>query len=131
MHHAAPQPAPHRELLPNGRLHEPGVPEADARTATLCHVFVALGGLSGFMFIATVVLWLSGRNQSGFIDDHGREACNFAISMTLWSIILAISVIGLPFAWIPWVFMIIMAIRSATIASNREYVRYPMTLRIL
>ncbi|MDP7029636.1 MAG: DUF4870 domain-containing protein [Phycisphaerales bacterium] len=131
MPHAAPQPAPHRHLLPNGRLHEPGVPEADARTASLCHVFVALGAMSGFMFIATVVLWLSGRANSPFIDDHGREACNFAISMTLWSIVLAVSIVGLAFAWIPWLFMIIMAIRSAVLASKREYVRYPMTLRIL
>ncbi len=128
---AAPQPTPHRQVLPNGRLHEAGVPDTDVRTASLCHAFVAAGALSGLLFVVTLVLWLNGRSHSAFIDDHGREACNFAISMTLWSVILAVSVIGLAFAWVPWLFMIIMAIRSATIASKREYVRYPMTIRIL
>ena len=38
------QQVPFRQVLPHGRLHEPGVPEADVRLASLCHVFIALGG---------------------------------------------------------------------------------------
>ncbi len=125
------QQVPFRQVLPHGRLHEPGVPEADVRLASLCHVFIALGGASGVLFIVAPILWLSGRSRSAFVDDHGREACNFAISMTLWSLLLMLSVVGIVLAWIPWVLMIVLSIRSAVIATNREYVRYPMTLRFL
>jgi uncharacterized Tic20 family protein len=122
---------PFRHVLPNGRLQEPGVSEADTRTATLCHVFVTLGALSGVLLIVVPILWLSGSSRSAFIDDHGREACNFTLSMLLFSLLLAISVVGLALLWVPWLLMIVLSIRSATIASNREYVRYPMTIRIL
>jgi len=45
--------------------------------------------------------------------------------------LLMLSVVGIVLAWIPWVLMIVLSIRSAVIATNREYVRYPMTLRFL
>jgi hypothetical protein len=51
--------------------------------------------------------------------------------MLIWMALLAATVVGIAFLWIPWVFMVFMAIRSAVIASHREFIRYPMTLRIL
>ena len=125
------QQVPFRQVLPNGRLQEPGVPEADVRLALFCHVFIALGALSGLLLLVTPILWLSERSRGAFVDDHGREACNFAITMMLWSLLLVLSVVGIPFAWIPWVLMIVLSIRSAIIATHHEYVRYPMTLRFL
>jgi hypothetical protein len=124
-------PAPFRHVLPSGRLQEPSAPESDVRTAVLCHAFLAAGALSGVLFIVTPILWLTGKEHSGFVDDHGREACNFGISMVIWSTLLAITIIGIAAIWIVWLFLIFMAIRSAVIASNREFVRYPMTIRFL
>jgi len=89
------------------------------------------GALSGVLFIVTPILWLTGKRDSGFVDDHGREACNFAISMLIWSTLLAVTIVGIAVLWVPWVFLIFMAIRSAVIASQREFVRYPMTIRFL
>jgi hypothetical protein len=129
MPHAHAQPVPFRQVRPNGRLHEPSVPDADMRNAVLCHVFVALGAVSGILFLVPLVLWLSSKDQSGFVDDHGREACNFILSMMLWGFILTITVIGISLLWIPWILTVVLSIRSAVIASNREYVRYPMTIR--
>ena len=131
MQHAPAQSAPFRQVRPNGRLHEPSVPVADMRTAVLCHVFVAIGAMSGVLFLVPLILWLTNKDRSGFIDDHGREACNFMLSMLMWSVLLAITGIGLVLLWIPWVLLVAMPIRSAVIASNREYVRYPMTLRFV
>ncbi len=131
MPHAPAQSVPFRQVRPNGRLHEPSVPDADIRNAVLGHVFVALGALSGVLLVVPLVLWLSGKNQSGFVDDHGREACNFILSMMLWSFILTITFVGIVLLWIPWVLTVVLSIRSAVIASNREYVRYPMTIRFL
>jgi len=125
------QSVPFRQVRPNGRLHEPSLSEGDMRTGMLCHVFVAVGAVSVVLFLVPLILWLTNRDRCGFIDDHGREACNFMLSMALWSFLLAITGIGLMLLWIPWILLIIMSIRSAVIASNREYVRYPMTIRFL
>lgn len=125
------EPPPYRQVLDNGRLHEPSVTQGDARTAMLCHLFVGLGIFGGILLIVPPILWLTGRDRSGFIDDHGREACNFAISMLLLSVILFISIIGTFLSWIPLALMLGFSIRAAFVASHREYYRYPMTLRIL
>ncbi len=124
-------PTPFRHVLPNGRLQEPSTPESAVRNAVLCHVFLAAGAFSGILFVVVPILWLTGKQESGYLDDHGREACNFGISMLIWMALLAATVVGIAFLWIPWVFMVFMAIRSAVIASHREFIRYPMTLRIL
>jgi len=122
---------PYRQMRANGRLHEPGVQKGDAQTAVLCHLFVAMGVFGGVLLIVPPILWLTSRDRSSFVDDHGREACNFTLSMLLWSVILFVSVIGTIISWMPLAIMVIWGIRSAVIASHREYVRYPMTLRIL
>ncbi len=131
MPHAPAQPVPFRQVRTNGRLHEPSVSEGDMRNAVLCHVFVALGALSGVLLLVPLVLWLTGKDDSGFLDDHGREACNFILSMMLWGFILTITIVGMALLWIPWILTIVLSVRSAVIASHREYVRYPMTVRFL
>jgi uncharacterized Tic20 family protein len=125
------QPVPFRQVRPNGRLHEPSVSDSDMRMTVLCHVFVSLSGFTGLLFLVSVVLWLEGKKRSAFIDDHGREACNFMLSMLLWGFLLAITGIGVLLLWVPLVLVIVLPIQSAIIASNREYVRYPMTIRFL
>jgi len=97
----------------------------------LIHVFLALGCFTGVLLLVTPVLWLTNKDRSSFIDDHGREACNFGLSMLLWTSLLILSVIGIPFAFMTTVLMVFLAIRSAIFATRREYVRYPLTIRIL
>jgi len=101
--------------------------------------FIHLSGLAGYVVptasvVAPLVLWLIKRNQSPFVDDHGREALNFQISMVLWmlvSVLLAMVCIGA--LMIPAVLLtqfiasIVMAVR----ANRGEYVRYPVTIRFL
>ena len=123
---------PYREVGPNGRLREPAVFDRDRKTAILIHVFVIIGAVSfGVALVVPLILWLIYRDGSVFIDDHGREALNFVLSIFLYTFILSISIIGLPLAWVPGVLMIFLPIRSAMAASAREYIRYPMTLRLL
>lgn len=121
----------YRQVQNDDLLHEPSVPDGDRRTAVLCHVFVAAGAVSGVLLIVPVVLWLTGRDRSPFIDDHGREAINFMISMILWTILLAVTIIGMALLWIPPLLTVILAIIAAVRASNRRYTRYPLTIRIL
>ncbi len=128
--HAVVNSIPFREVGPNGRLREPSLGHGHRQSAILIHVFVAIGAISaGPLLLVPLILWLVNRDESAFVDDHGREAINFILSMLLFTLILVISIVGLVVAWVPGILMIILPIRAALIASKREYIRYPMTIR--
>ena len=64
---------------------------------------VHLGGLIGMFviplagnIIGAVVFWLIKRNESAFVDDQGREAVNFQITISLISVLLSFIL------WITW-----------------------------
>lgn len=97
----------------------------------------AVPGVSTVGLVCTAALWLIRRNQSAFIDDHGREAVNFQISILIYSV-------GAMFAsmWIDGPVEALSAIaigaltlyggiRAALAAGRSEYFRYPMCLRLI
>ncbi len=101
--------------------------------------FIHLSGLAGYIVptasvVAPLVLWLIKRNQSPFIDDHGREALNFQISIVLWAIVAGLLVmVCIGAVLLPAVILtqIIASIVMAVRANRGEYVRYPVTIRFL
>lgn len=83
-----------------------------------------------------LVMWLVKRERSAFLDDHGREALNFQITMGIYSIlIIPIAVITCGFGAVLYVGLYALAIVGmilAAVAANRgEYYRYPMTIRLV
>ena len=46
-------------------------------------------------FILPLILWMSNKNQSAFVDHHGKQALNFQISILLYSIVVGF--ISIPF----------------------------------
>lgn len=110
---------------------------SDQRTyALLMHMSLLANLVTGGLgIVVALVMWLIKKGDSPFIDDHGREAINFQITMigyivvalalgfiicVFWLLIPVIQVLGL-------VGMIL-----AAIAANRgEYFRYPATIRLI
>jgi len=91
-------------------------------------------GLGPLAIIAPLVLWLMKRNESPFIDDHGKEAVNFQISLWFWiflSSILIFCGIGILLIFALPIFSFVMMIIMAIRANNGEYVRYPITIRFI
>lgn len=41
-------------------------------------------------FILPILLWMVTSKKSDFIDRHGKQAINFQLSITLWTVILAL-----------------------------------------
>ncbi|WP_078592780.1 DUF4870 domain-containing protein [Evansella clarkii] len=85
-------------------------------------------------FIGPLVIWLVKKNDSEFIDYHGREYLNFLITMTVYSIISAILVvvlIGLLLLWIIGIAALILTIVAAIKAYEGEHYRFPFIFRIL
>lgn len=91
-----------------------------------------LGTAAGI--ILCLVLWLTKRNESHFIDDHGREAINFHISMLLYGLALVPLIflfIGIPVAIGLGILAGVSAIRGALAAGRGETFRYPICLRFV
>ncbi|MGZ0016830.1 DUF4870 domain-containing protein [Yeosuana sp. AK3] len=62
--------------------------------------FIHLSTFSRFIiplgnFIGPIILWVSNKDKSEFIDAHGKQAINFQISVLLYAIILG--TISIPF----------------------------------
>ncbi len=103
--------------------------------AMFCH----LSGLVGFIFpfgniIAPLVIWLVKKEEYPLVNDQGKEALNFQISMTIYiiaSVILIILIIGIPLLIILGIFSLIVVIIAAIKANEGEKYRYPLTIRFL
>lgn len=113
---------------------------ADERTyATLLHVVSGLTALLGTPLIsvaAALVMWLIRRERSAFVDDHGREALNFWISMVIYG--LLIGLLGFATCGVGWALYIgqfalgvVGTIMGAVAANEGRWVRLPMTIRVL
>ena len=118
-------------------------PSNDARTwAMFCH----LAGLAGFVIpvvlsgiIAPLIVWQMKKDEHPFINEQGKEALNFQISMPLYAMIgtaacfiTCIGVVLIPFVvgavyFVNLIFLIIAAIK----ANNGEHYRYPLSIRFI
>jgi len=109
----------------------------DARTwAMACHL-MALAGLvvTGVGFIlGPLVVWLIKKDEDPFIDDQGKEAVNFQITMFIAFVIsffLIFFVIGAFIMPIVVVGDIVLTIIGAVKANEGVKYRYPFAIRFL
>jgi uncharacterized protein len=85
-------------------------------------------------FIGPLVIWLLKKDESEFIDHHGREYFNFLISFTIYCIIstiLIILVIGIFMLIALGIAAFILTIIAAIRAYEGEHYRFPFIFRIL
>lgn len=101
----------------------------------LCHL-TALAGLVVPVgnIIGPLVVWLIKRNDLEIVEEHGKEALNFQISMTIYfviSLLLIFVIIGFFLAVAVAIADIILVIIASIKASNGEAYKYPLTLRLI
>ncbi|MGB5757086.1 MAG: DUF4870 domain-containing protein, partial [Acidimicrobiales bacterium] len=108
----------------------PGTITSDDRSmAMLIHLLSLVAG-----FIGPLIVWLIKRDQSAFIDYHGKEALNFQISMFIyWIVALLAMIILIGFLLIPvlLVLQLLFPILAAVAANKGEYYRYPLSIRLI
>lgn len=103
--------------------------------AMLAHI----SAVAGFIFpfgniIGPLLIWILKKEEYPFVDDQGKEALNFQISITFYviiSIILVFVIIGIPLIIIVGLFALIMAIIAAINAYDGNAYRYPLTFRVI
>jgi uncharacterized Tic20 family protein len=86
--------------------------------------------------VPALVMWLIKRDQSQFVDDHGREVVNFQISLLIYGFmfgILGVITCGIAWVLIPGLYILgIIGMILGTIAAHKgRYYRYPMCLRLI
>ncbi len=102
-------------------------------------MFAHLSTLSGFIIplgnlLGPLIIWQIKKNDMPFVDDQGKEALNFQITVFiagLISAVLTMVLIGLlllPIVAIAW---IVLSIMAGVKANNGEAYRYPWTLRLI
>ena len=124
-----------------GRAFDPDV-SADERSyalwmhlALLAHVVLSL-----IAILIPIIMWQIKKDESPFLDDHGREAVNFQITLIIYSVVFTIAAVpigfltcgvGFALAFVPYVLGIVGMIQASTAANRGEFYRYPMTMRFL
>lgn len=111
--------------------------EKDARMWNmLCHLTALLGfvGVPFGNIIGPLVIWLIKKNEIPSVDEHGKAALNFQISITIYSfvaLVLCLILIGYVLLFALVIVDIIFVIMAAVKANNGEPYKYPMTINFL
>ena len=104
--------------------------------AMLCHLTALVGLIGngiGFL-LGPLVVWLLKREDDPFVDEQGKEAVNFQITMFIGCFvggILAIVGVGFVLLIVLAFLMTIFPIIGAIKANNGEHYRYPFTWRVI
>lgn len=109
----------------------------DARTwAMFCH----LAGLAGCVLplagniVGPLVLWQLKKEQFPYVDEQGKEAVNFQISITIYAIVsIMLSFLCIGFFLLAGViiFNFIFLLIAAVKANDGQYYRYPLAIRFI
>jgi uncharacterized protein len=111
------------------------VDQAVRNTAVVAHLSTFAGLVLPFgSVIGPLAVWLTRRNEDPFIDDAGREALNFGISIAIYGLVMlvaALMLIGIPFLIVGLVAWVVLASLAAAKASQGQGYRYPLTMRFV
>jgi uncharacterized Tic20 family protein len=124
-----------------------GNPGPDERQwAMFAHLSALAGALvsswfGGFgVFVGPLVIWLLKKDTMPFVDDQGKEALNFNITMavilfglflmTVFTLGIGIIVTGPLFALVGLVWLAFTIVAAIRANEGRRY-RYPLTVRLI
>ena len=103
--------------------------------AMLCHLAAFLGFVFPFgSVVGPLILWLLKKEVDPFIDDQGKEAVNFQITVAIaWMacIVLAFAVIGFFLMFALAIATVVLTIIGSIKANKGIAYRYPLTWRVV
>lgn len=102
-------------------------------------VFMHISQFAGYIapllgFILPLVMWLSNKDKSALIDEHGKNIINWLISLMIYAIIsafLVFIVVGIVTLIILGILAILYPIIGAIRASNGSFFKYPLTIKFI
>jgi uncharacterized protein len=112
-----------------------GVDQAVRNAAVAAHLSTFAGLIVPFgSVIGPLAVWLTRRDRDPFIDQAGREALNFGISIAIYglvALVAALMLVGIPLLIVGVVAWVVLASLAAVRASQGQAYRYPLTLRLV
>jgi uncharacterized protein len=117
----------------------PSAPPSTNRDQNMWAMFCHLSALAGFVIpfgnvIGPLVIWLMKKDVYPLVDDQGKEALNFQISMTIYFIvsgILILILIGIVLLIGLAIFEIVVIIMAMIKANEGVAYRYPLSIRFI
>ncbi|ARU90405.1 orotate phosphoribosyltransferase [Pseudomonas sp. M30-35] len=111
-------------------------PSQDARQwAMFCHFAAFLGFVFPFgNLVGPLVVWQIKKDLDPFVDEQGKEALNFQISITIAfmiSMLLMLVVIGFVLTTLVAIVGVVLAIIGGIKANEGQSYRYPFCWRIV
>ena len=106
--------------------------ETERNWAMFCHIaafagyFIPFGGIIG-----PLVIWLSKRDESTWVNENGKASLNFQFSMLLYILLtipLCFIIIGFPIIAVLLLLRIIFIVIASVRASKGEEFRYPLAI---
>jgi uncharacterized Tic20 family protein len=135
-----PEPAPHTEQVVNSHSErESKEVNKDARMwAMFCH----LGGLAALLpilpvvggIIAPLIIWQIKKDEHPFVDEQGKEAVNFQISILIYELVAGLLVflcVGAFLLFAVMIFNIAFLVIAAIKANDGFHYRYPLCIRFI
>lgn len=106
--------------------------ETERNWSMLCH----LSAFAGFFFpfggiIGPLIFWLSKKDESAWINENGKAAMNFNMSILLYIILcipLMIIIVGIPIAIFLVTFKVVCIIIASVKSARGEMFRYPLAI---
>jgi uncharacterized protein len=106
--------------------------ETERNWAMFCHIaafagyFIPFGGIIG-----PLIIWLSKRDESTWVNENGKASLNFQFSILLYILLtipLCFIIIGFPIIAVLLLLRIIFIIIASVRASKGEEFRYPLAI---
>ncbi len=123
-------PAEGQPPSPGAEAQAGGEVPKDARTmGMLAHL---LGIFTGF--IGPLVIWLIKKDDQPFVNDQGKEALNWQITLLIGYIIssaLTFVCIGFVLYAVVWILAVIYGIIGTMKANRGEWFRYPWSIKFI
>ncbi len=113
--------------------------DRDARMwAMFCHL-AGVGGLLPIVpvlgsIIAPLVIWQIKKDDFAFVDEQGKEAVNFQISVLIYAFVaglLCFACVGFVLLLAVYVVDVILLIIAAIKANDGQHYKYPLTIRLI
>jgi len=128
-----PPPPPSPDDAPPAPENE-AIPKEHRTMAMLCHLLALAGFVIPFgNILGPLIIWLIKKEESAFVDDQGKEALNFQITIVIAAVVLFVVTIclgGLG-VLIPMLVGAVFAIIAGIKANDGVAYRYPFALRMI
>ena len=119
-----------------------GSPGAEERQwAMFAHLSAILGVfIGGLTFVGPLVIWLVKKDTMAFVDDQGKEALNFQITISivmvaLWVVtlftILLLSPLTIPLMMLVGLVALVFVVIAGIKANEGVAYRYPFAIRLV